>query len=152
AANPLDDSLRNVISGNRGTGVLIDGTTSDVNNIDVSGNYIGTDKNGTSALGNGSSGVTVTNSNGTINIGIDSAVEIDRAYGNVISGNTGSGISVSDGGSSLTVSGNLIGTDKNGTSALANTANGITLVNVQQVAIGVPVSLPAISPASDPAE
>ena len=48
-------AARNVISGNNSHGVMIDNLATDGNK--VRGNYIGTDKTGTTDLGNAASGV-----------------------------------------------------------------------------------------------
>jgi titin len=79
---------RNVMSGNNGKGVSIYNTGAKGNK--VQSNYIGTDNNGTNALGNSSDGVLIQDApNNTI--GVPSNV---LGTGNVISGNSGSGIVV----------------------------------------------------------
>ncbi len=106
---------RNIISGNNFTqpypgsaGVYL----ASGGNV-VQGDYIGTDRNGTSALGN-DAGVTDYGSPSTNNtIGGTTA-----GAGNVISGNAGNGIFL--GGSEDLVAGNLIGTTANGLVALGN--------------------------------
>jgi hypothetical protein len=110
---------RNVISGNtRGVQVFTSGATDAL----IQGNYIGTDVNGTVDLGNSSHGI-------DINTGPDRTMVGGSApgAGNLISGNGGSGVSVTG---SFTddnvIQGNLIGTDANGTSALANAVSGIS--------------------------
>ena len=83
----------NVISGNSGDGILIEpgvGTDSTANL--VVGNLIGTTVDGFQAIPNGSSGIVVADS-GANQIGAPGT-----GFGNVISGNTGPGISVSGGG------------------------------------------------------
>ncbi len=84
----------------------------------VSGNFTGTDTSGTIALANGAAGVIT---NGFSNQ-IGGTTPAER---NLISGNTGDGVSFTSGNSYL-VQGNLVGTKANGTSALGNGANGIT--------------------------
>ncbi|MCD6578845.1 hypothetical protein J7L48_05170, partial [bacterium] len=103
----ITDTERNIISGNSGNGVEISNSHDNV----VSGNYIGTDINGTSSLGNSGHGVLLT-----------AASYNNTLENNVISGNiqTGVAISGSDGVDYNTIIGNFIGTDKNGTSALGN--------------------------------
>ncbi len=78
-------------------------------------NYIGTDRTGTTDLGNNGSGIFMTASTSSSLIS-----------NNLISGNDGSGIV--DLGSGTTITGNLIGTSASGLSALANSQNGISLV------------------------
>jgi titin len=108
----------NVISGNTGDGVQINGSGA-TGNL-VQGNFIGTDANGTSALGNSSDGVRIffapNNTIGGTAVGA----------GNVISGNTGSGVyiywSTSTGNEVL---GNYIGTDVTGAADLGNSSHGV---------------------------
>ncbi len=98
----------NVISGNGTAGVYID---SGASGVAVQGNYIGTDSSGTKALAN-TFGIEVSGSNNTIGGTSTTAL-------NVISGNS-DGVYVLSGASGVAVQGNYIGTDLNGTSALAN--------------------------------
>jgi len=111
------DGERNIISGN-GAGVWIWNSGTDSNK--VSGNYIGTDVNGTSALGNSSHGVHI----GDPGLGAQFNI-IER---NVISGNGGAGVEIT-GASNNTVSGNYIGTDVTGTAALGNNWRGVRIEN-----------------------
>jgi parallel beta-helix repeat protein len=100
----------NLISGNMWAGVWIEG---DGNT--VSGNLIGTDVNGTSALGNDRGGVEIRDGASGNLIGGDTPGER-----NLISGNSNSGVSIyGSATSNNTVSGNYIGTDVNGTTALS---------------------------------
>ena len=114
---------RNLISGNARVGVVIQdsGTTSNT----VSGNYIGTDLSGASAMGNGLAGIGIlAGASGNI-IGGD----IDGAR-NLISGNQGPGIQVEDlGTTNNIIAGNLIGTDVHGTLAITNSVAGVVIVN-----------------------
>jgi hypothetical protein len=107
----------NVISGNGyGVGIWDSGTTSNT----VSGNYIGMDVSGTLALPNGD-GVSIHGSASYNLIGGDTPGER-----NIISGNAGSGISISSSGTMRnTVSGNYIGTDVSGTATIGNSGVGI---------------------------
>jgi hypothetical protein len=88
----------------------------------VSGNYIGTDASGSSDLGNGQNGVEIRQGAQDNVIGGDSPEER-----NVISGNTWDGVRIST-GSGNTISGNYIGTDASGSSALANDGTGVSIV------------------------
>jgi CSLREA domain-containing protein len=101
---------------NRFTG---DGLSLPSGNGTAAGNFIGTDVSGMLGLGNGGNGITC--SGFSASIGGPTAAEV-----NLISGNTGAGISFSNSNSDL-VLGNLIGTKANGTTALGNTGNGISL-------------------------
>ena len=114
---------RNIISGNSSDGVQIQdaGTNGNI----VEGNYIGLDVTGTLDLGNTQKGVSLwgTASNNTIG---GTAV----GAGNVISGNNGLGIEVSDAGSTGNlVQGNLIGTNAAGTAAIGNSGQGVFITN-----------------------
>ncbi len=120
----------NVISGNLDFGVNI---TQSVG-ITLQGNFIGTDRTGTLALGNGtgeqgSAGVRIEGDaslpvNNTIIGGSSSAAR------NVISGNLFNGIKFD--GPDITntlIQGNSIGVDATGSKALGNGANGIDIAN-----------------------
>ncbi len=110
---------RNVISGSTANdGVQIfNGAASNT----VRNNYIGTDKTGTLDRGNFDDG-----------IDLDTNADNNQIIGNLISGNNSDGIdigdSATDSGSNV-IQGNLIGTQANGTSALANTGHGILVGN-----------------------
>jgi hypothetical protein len=95
---------------------------SDATGNTISGNYIGTDANGTLDRGNAWSGVAIGIAAQNNTVGGDT--EGER---NVISGNGQAGIYISGGGTvSNTVSGNYIGTDKDGTADLGNTFSGVS--------------------------
>jgi len=112
-----EQGARNVISGNRSDGVLYSGSSGN----QLLGNFIGTNISGTNALPNNGNGVSLSHT-GSLTIGGTSA-----GAGNVISGNSGSGIfSYLTGGS--VIRGNRIGTDITGTIPLGN-LNGIFLVD-----------------------
>ncbi|MDO9002609.1 MAG: DUF4347 domain-containing protein, partial [Aquabacterium sp.] len=104
----------NVISGfsTRGVWVTTSGTTT------VQGNYIGTDATGTVDLGNAEYGLYVDDA-GTVIIGGTAA-----GSGNLISGNNGGGIYVSNTGGA-TIQGNMVGLNAAGMAALGNTGVGI---------------------------
>ncbi|OJW12920.1 MAG: hypothetical protein BGO49_20480 [Planctomycetales bacterium 71-10] len=121
---------RNVISGNDGQGIRIFGAASRGNVI--SANLVGLAADGATRLPNKGNGVTVDNA-GPNTIGSQ-----DVASRNVISGNGQSGIQISstDGGSAGTwIVGNTIGLDENGTSAVANGANGVFLFGASGVEV-----------------
>jgi len=111
---------RNIISGNGGHGVIIQGSGTMGNT--VSGSYIGTNASGTASLPNALEGVLVGSASN--HIGGANAGE-----GNLISGNGREGVQLSGSDSrNNAVLGNLIGTDVSGALALGN-GDGVTIVN-----------------------
>ena len=106
---------RNILSGNRNSGVHF--WNADSKNNNVIGNFIGTDPTGTVALGNSGQGVVLGND-----------AQLNTISGNVISGNLGDGVHF-NGGDSNTVTGNYIGTDATGAVALGNGSQGINIFN-----------------------
>ncbi|MEZ5658197.1 MAG: DUF4347 domain-containing protein [Burkholderiaceae bacterium] len=110
------DAERNVISGNTGIGIQINGAT--IDGTVIQKNFIGTNASGTAAISNGAFGVSVDGSATNTLIG-------GAGSGNLISGNTGSGGSGARGGIYLasfdtTIQGNTIGYDITGTTPIAN--------------------------------
>jgi len=122
----LTAAARNIISGNQ-IGVSLASSSGN----QVMGNYIGTDKNGTSPLGNDLGGVLVHSSAGN---SVGGAVV---GAGNVISGNGTDGVHI-DGAASTdnTVQGNFIGTDATGTMPLPNSDTGVAIVGANDNLIG----------------
>ncbi len=117
-----DPALRNVISGNLGRGVAIDGGSTDTGNISA-GNYIGTDVTGTLPLGNGFGG--------SWNPGVILAGgSTSTVLGNTISGNNGPGIAITTNDNQVT--GNFIGTDSTGHLAVGNLQGGIEIYGTAQ--------------------
>jgi parallel beta-helix repeat protein len=104
----------NVISGNQ-SGISL----SRVAQTTIQGNLVGTDASGSAAFGNGFQGILVDGSSDTLIGGTTAAAR------NVVSGNRGNGISIANGSSGTVVRGNYVGTDKTGSSAVPNAANGI---------------------------
>lgn len=109
----------NLVSGNTGIGVFVG--ESDATQNQIQGNFIGTDRTGTRALGN---------SNGVrIDIAFRNTIGgVVPGSGNLISGNKFPGVSLS--GSNATenqIQGNLIGTDLTGTAPLGNAEAGVLL-------------------------
>jgi hypothetical protein len=104
---------RNIISGNQGTGVTVQFGAHD---SQITGNYVGTDLAGVSAVPNQGGGIAFFSSNG------------NTARNNLISGNTGDGVQMADWGSiGNTLVGNWIGTDASGAQPLFNQSNAIDL-------------------------
>ncbi len=112
----------NLVSGNSSNGVVLES-----NGNVLEANYIGTDAAGTGDLGNGENGVVIGAGATGNTIGGDAGA----GEGNLISGNAYCGIYIT-GSNNNTVSGNLIGTDLNGTYVVGNDdlGNGIEGVNV----------------------
>jgi CSLREA domain-containing protein len=115
----------NVISGTKptnasGAGIdLVQSATQSTNNV-IQGNFIGTDKTGSNALGNSRRGISL---NGASNNTIGGS---GPGQANVISGNTGDGIDLPNGQQNA-IRGNLIGVAANGTSPLGNGGFGIQM-------------------------
>ena|GEM_PF-2044040 len=117
----------NLISGNSGSGLVL--TTTNASSNQVLTNYIGTDSNGTIAIGNNGYGVEITNG-ATLNT-IGSPI-----LANVISGNTAGGITITTEADSNTIIGNLIGTNGVGSSAIANAGEGIRVESASNIVGG----------------
>jgi parallel beta-helix repeat protein len=126
---PSNSLFRNLISGNKQSGVRITGSNATGNKL--FGNLIGTDNTGLEDLANGASGVLIENAPGNF-VGLNTA-----ALPNVISGNKGDGVRIQGtGASGNMVKFNYIGTDVNGAIALGNGGNGISIVNASGTLIG----------------
>jgi len=114
-------AARNVISGNKLTGVVI---SSPSTNNTVQGNFIGTNAAGTAGIGNEDDGLELGNAANNL-IGGTAA-----GAGNVISANGLRGIFISSSfAMGNTVAGNFVGTDVTGTAPLPNTLGGISIAN-----------------------
>ncbi len=110
---------RNVISGNGGDGVNLDGASGNL----VAGNLIGTNAAGTARLGNGVAGVAI------FGVGQNNTVGgVAPGARNVISGNASDGVDISIGSGNL-VLGNRIGTNAAGTAAVANGSAGVAILS-----------------------
>jgi len=131
----------NVISGNSGEGVRIDGTLA-TNNAVVS-NRIGTDATGSNAVGNAASGVYIRKAPG------------NAVAGNVVSGNLGfagiticgidpggcgggdvPGIDETSNAAGNAVLGNFIGTDGSGVNPLGNNQAGVSIDGAPNTQVG----------------
>jgi hypothetical protein len=123
---------RNVISGNNGSGIAIyeynDVTNIGTRNNVIQGNFIGLSADGSTAVGNGSDGISIFGGAPSNIIGGTAA-----GAGNVISGNTFSGVTLSGSGTINTVvQGNLIGLNPSGTTKIPNGGNGVALFGGSQ--------------------
>ena len=106
----------NLISGNMNDGVAIRGAAATANVIE--GNFIGTDITGEFPLGNGGSGVSITDASDNRVGGTGTAAR------NLISANAGYGVAIMNSRGTL-VQANRIGTDLGLTNSLGNGSNGI---------------------------
>ena len=126
----------NIISGNRGDGVFISGSSSTANVL--VDNFIGTDVTGALAIGNGGNGIEVTNgANQNTLGGIAPVGSITNpppppgkpTDGNLISANGGDGVLLNNGATSNILSGNFIGTTLSGLTGLGNSGDGVAILN-----------------------
>jgi parallel beta-helix repeat protein len=135
----------NVISGNVLNGIVIYGSAGN----QIQGNAIGTNPAGTAAIGNKNNGILVTyyatentiggtasynaatgqTNNPTGNKGTVPIVSIAPPQGNLISGNTQNGVLIEAGSELTALSGNFIGTNNVGTSAIGNGLDGVNISN-----------------------
>ncbi len=130
----------NVISGNRGNGIEIYGTSSIDNN--VVGNKIGTDESGNNAIGNSGIGVYVHDTGPGFNT-IGSSKPLG---GNVISGNGQDGVRISGiGTNGNVIERNNIGTNASGMAKLGNGWWGVEDINAARTVIGGPGVINEIS-------
>ena len=108
----------NLISGNGGPGLTISV------GAQVKGNFIGTDDAGTVARGN-TTGLTTSGGTGGTTEVIGGTTPAER---NVISGNTGNGIALTDiGAGTATITGSYIGVGADGTTTLGNGGAGLRI-------------------------
>ena len=128
---------RNVISGNGDHGIHLSGAGSTSNVI--AGNYIGTGANGTTVLGNGSSGILISDGASANLIGGDAISE-----GNRIANNVGNGISVTGASSNNNAILLNIITD-NGALAIDLGATGVNTNDAQDSDTGANSGYTAIS-------
>jgi trimeric autotransporter adhesin len=122
-------AARNVISGNSNAGITIqDATDTPTTGNVISGNYIGTDLTGTTAVPNGA-GVFISAADGNT-VGGTTAAER-----NVVSANLLKGVQISDSSGNVVV-GNYIGVDATGAVALGNGFQGIDIAGSTGTRIG----------------
>ncbi len=122
---------RNIISGNALDGIVIalQGAEENV----IKGNYIGTDKDGDTGLGNGGSGIFVFNAAKNI-IGESDGTSFVR---NVIADNAEHGIHIQGAESKENVvAGNLIGSNAAGSAELLNQKHGVSILDAPENRIG----------------
>ncbi len=115
---------RNVIAANAGNGVYLTGVGTHHNS--VAGNFIGTDITGAVGLGNGGYGVRVVGGAHANFIGTNGDGVGDSSEGNLISGNSLTGVRIEGiGTDDNQVAGNFIGTDVTGEVAIGNGTVGV---------------------------
>jgi CSLREA domain-containing protein len=123
-SNTVDVSVgsnqKNLISGNDAPGMVISSSSS----ITVENNVIGLDVDGDTIIGNTAYGINITSSSDT------------TISNNVISGNTGSGIRMADGTTTVTLTKNRIGVGEFTNANLGNTNHGIYIDNSYDNIIG----------------
>ncbi len=113
---------RNIISGNGGDGMQIDGAPGNT----VEGNYIGTNATGSAAIPNGGEGLLISD------LGTASTDNViggtTPGAGNLISGNAGHGIKINwNTTTGNLIQGNLIGTNAAGNAGIANGGGGVVI-------------------------
>ncbi len=101
-------------------------------NTTIIGNKIGTNIEGTSAIGNAFSGIALQSNSSNTNIG--GSEEADR---NIISGNGHNGIWVGGEVSNTEIDNNFIGTDITGNTAIPNIQSGISIDGATNTSIGL---------------
>lgn len=114
--------LGNLISGNGQNGVLIDAHSH--NNV-LNGNYVGTAADGNTALGNQGDGVAIIDADFNSLHGC-TVVDNPFIYYNVISGNLGNGIHVTD-SDHVTIRANFVGTGANNAVMVGNGLDGVLI-------------------------
>jgi parallel beta-helix repeat protein len=136
---PLSQQVSNVISANTGSGIMVRGSHANR----IANNRIGTSADGTSDLGNGGNGITLTkqaNRNrlgGRANSGNDPTQgDFQRpGQGNLISGNRENGVLITKGAHRNRLMGNFIGTDASGTKAISNDQDGVAIIKANNNAL-----------------
>ena len=141
--NSASDYFSNLLSGNEGPGIEINGSSGNI----IQANLIGTNRAGTTFIRNDSNGILITAaaSNNTIggtayydsttqqtnnptgNKGTVPIVYIRPPQGNLISGNVLNGVKIAQASENNVLSGNFIGTNYNGTSAIGNLQDGVVI-------------------------
>jgi trimeric autotransporter adhesin len=118
----------NVISGNHVNGIAIHGSSGN----QIVANYIGTNVDGTVDRGNGENGIRLDGAardnriGGTIVFNDPNGLVPDS---NLISGNRGNGVLITDGAHANFLASNFIGTTVTGTAALGNDLDGVAIVD-----------------------
>ncbi len=115
---------RNLVSGNLGNGIEVDGGLAA--GTVIRGNWVGVDASGADPLGNAIFGVEVRNGAGTTTVAQ-----------NVVTGNSW-GVGINSGASGTVLTGNLIGTDPGGSLGIGNAGAGVEIIDASGNTVGVP--------------
>ena len=126
--------LGNIVSGNAGIGILLSGAATTRNVI--AGNLVGTNAEGTAAIGN-DDGIVVAALASDNTLGGNST-----PAGNLVSGNRNDGVVIQGGASGNLVSGNLIGSNAAGTAAIGNGGSGVRISDSPNNIIGMDTAIP----------
>lgn len=130
-ADATSFELSNVISGNGLDGIRM----FNAHDVQVSMNYIGTDATGTVAVANALDGIVLADYTSNVLIGGEAtggndptnSVFVQPPEGNVISGNGNNGVFMTWGANHNQLSGNFIGVDASGNTALGNGGDGVSI-------------------------
>ena len=153
----------NVISGNAGNGIVIDGSSDN----EIIANFIGTDVTGMNDLGNGGNGILLTGGASSNLIGGREPLSGGSPVmpgkrpgsfnyqgkptdGNVISGNDENGVLLTDGAESNFLAGNFIGTDLAGNAPIGNSLDGVAIVGADNNILRGTFKILEIVPPSEP--
>ena len=121
------EAARNVISGNNGAGLEIQATLTNSANFNiVAGNYIGTDASGKLDLGNTAEGVLI-DATGSASAFQNFIGQSVAGSGNVISGNSKTGVTVSGSAFSNVLIANRIGLSATGSTLIGNSSHGVLI-------------------------
>jgi hypothetical protein len=133
--------VANVISANRGSGIVLNGSSHDT----IVANRIGTNAGGSARMGNGGNGIELTRgadgneiggtdytdpstgqaNNPTGDKGTVPPVFVVPPLGNLVSANAGNGVLINGGSRGNKLNGNFVGTTASGNAALGNRGNGV---------------------------
>ncbi len=133
--NGLADALEgNVVSGNGGGGVRLDGGSS--GNL-VAGNLIGINAAGDAAIPNDGNGVLIQAGSANNLVGTNADGLSDVLERNVVSGNSSTGIRIFDDGTDgNVVAGNYVGTNAAGDAAIPNGGRGVIVQSCANTRVG----------------
>ena len=122
----------NIISGNSGFGVSISDLSRDTVGNEVVRNYIGSQADGVTSSPNHLGGVLIKGVAATNNV-VGGPVAGAR---NLISGNSGPGVTISEQANRNEIEGNYIGLQANGTGVLPNSGDGVDIIGASSNTVG----------------